>query len=264
MKAQVRTSFTSRTAGKIDEAHLLQPDQLEELRLLTNSEMDSASPFAAILAGQPTLNRQLRMGMLAALDQRIATRFAIKPMDLAESAAYLRHHLTLAGRDEPLFADDADRPAAPRRQRAAPGPEQRRHRRAHRRRRRGQGPRRRRLRQESRRRAHPGLTMHQPGAPGPRPGAGPFPMNPALAAQAGHHRTTAVTRAAALRWWRAGYQASRRARAPGPAQRDRLVASFHAQRAADQQARLDALLLEAIAALAGLLSGPDHPGNRPA
>ena len=90
-----------------DESHLLQPDQLEELRLLTNSEMDSASPFAAILAGQPTLNRQLRMGMFAALDQRIATRFAIKPMDLAESAAYLRHHLKLAGRDEPLLADDA-------------------------------------------------------------------------------------------------------------------------------------------------------------
>jgi type II secretory pathway predicted ATPase ExeA/transposase InsO family protein len=90
-----------------DESHLLQPDQLEELRLLTNSEMDSASPFAAILAGQPTLNRQLRMGMFAALDQRIATRFTIKPMDLAESAAYLRHHLKLAGRDEPLLADDA-------------------------------------------------------------------------------------------------------------------------------------------------------------
>ena len=49
-----------------DESHLLQPDQLEELRLLTNAEMDSASPFAAILAGQPTLNRQLRMGMFAA------------------------------------------------------------------------------------------------------------------------------------------------------------------------------------------------------
>ena len=90
-----------------DESHLLQPDQLEELRLLTNSEMDSASPFAAILAGQPTLNRQLRMGMFAALDQRIATRFVIKPMDLAESAAYLRHHLKLAGRGEPLLADDA-------------------------------------------------------------------------------------------------------------------------------------------------------------
>jgi len=47
------------------------------------------------------------MGMFAALDQRIATRFSIKPMDLAESAAYLRHHLALAGREESLFADDA-------------------------------------------------------------------------------------------------------------------------------------------------------------
>jgi type II secretory pathway predicted ATPase ExeA len=91
----------------VDEAHLMQPDQLEEIRLLTNSELDSASPFAGILLGQPTLARQLRMGMFAALDQRIATRFQIKPMDLGESAAYLRHHLALAGRDEPLFADDA-------------------------------------------------------------------------------------------------------------------------------------------------------------
>ncbi len=90
-----------------DEAHLLDPAQLEELRLLTNAEMDYASPFAGILAGQPTLNRQLRMGVFAALDQRIATRFTIKPMDLAESAAYLKHHLQPAGRDAPLFADDA-------------------------------------------------------------------------------------------------------------------------------------------------------------
>ena len=91
----------------VDEAHLLQPDQLEELRLMTNADMDSASPFAGILIGQPTLARQLRMGTFAALDQRIATRYAIKPMDLAESAAYLRHHMTLAGREDPLFADDA-------------------------------------------------------------------------------------------------------------------------------------------------------------
>ena len=38
----------------LDEAHLAAPDQLEELRLMLNAEMDSASPFAAILAGQPT------------------------------------------------------------------------------------------------------------------------------------------------------------------------------------------------------------------
>jgi type II secretory pathway predicted ATPase ExeA len=91
----------------IDEAHLLTPQQLEELRLLTNADMDSTSPFAGILVGQPTLARQLRMGTFAALDQRIATRYQLKPMDLADTAGYLRHHLALAGRDEPLFADDA-------------------------------------------------------------------------------------------------------------------------------------------------------------
>ncbi len=91
----------------VDEAHLLSPDQLEELRLLTNSDMDSKSPFAGILLGQPTLTRQLRLGIFAALDQRIATRFHIPPMDLGDSTAYLRHHLALAGRSDPLFADDA-------------------------------------------------------------------------------------------------------------------------------------------------------------
>lgn len=91
----------------IDEAHLLTPEQLEELRLLTNAELDSKSPFAGLLVGQPTLARSLRMGVFAALDQRIATRYALKPMDLGESASYLRHHLALAGRTDPLIADDA-------------------------------------------------------------------------------------------------------------------------------------------------------------
>jgi type II secretory pathway predicted ATPase ExeA len=91
----------------IDEAHLLAPDQLEEIRLLTNQNMDAASPFAGILVGQPTLLRQLRMGIFAALDQRIATRYTLVPMDLGESASYLRHHLGLVGRNDPVFADDA-------------------------------------------------------------------------------------------------------------------------------------------------------------
>jgi type II secretory pathway predicted ATPase ExeA len=91
----------------VDEAHLLTPEQLEELRLLTNADFDSASPFAAILVGQPTLARQLRLGVFAALDQRIATRYTLPPMDLADTAAYLRHHLALAGRTDALFADDA-------------------------------------------------------------------------------------------------------------------------------------------------------------
>ncbi len=91
----------------VDEAHLLSPEQLEEIRLLTSAEMDSRTPFALLLVGQPTLVRRLKMGVFAALDQRIATRYQLRPMDLAESAQYLRHHLALAGRRDPLFADDA-------------------------------------------------------------------------------------------------------------------------------------------------------------
>lgn len=74
-----------------------------------------------------------------------------------------------------------------------------------------------------------------------------------------------MTRAEALRWWRAGYEAGRQAaQHETHAQRDRLIASYRAQRAASQQAELDALLLETIAALAGLFSRPGHPGNHPA
>lgn len=91
----------------VDEAHLLTPEQLEELRLLTNAEMDSQSPFALLLVGQPTLARQLRLGIFAALDQRIGMRYQVTAMDLGESVQYLRHHLALVGRTDPLFADDA-------------------------------------------------------------------------------------------------------------------------------------------------------------
>ncbi len=91
----------------IDEAHLLSPEQLEELRLMASSEMDSASAFAGLLVGQPTLGARLRQGVFAALDQRISVRYGLEGMDLGESVAYLRHHLELAGRSDQLFADDA-------------------------------------------------------------------------------------------------------------------------------------------------------------
>jgi type II secretory pathway predicted ATPase ExeA len=91
----------------IDEAHLLSPTQLEEIRLLSNQDLDAKSPFAGLLIGQPTLSRQLRMGVFAALDQRIGMRFCLTALDLAEAACYLRHHLGLVGRTDPLFADDA-------------------------------------------------------------------------------------------------------------------------------------------------------------
>ena len=91
----------------LDEAHLLDADQLEELRLLTNSEMDSHSPFACLLVGQPTLRRRIKLGTFAALDQRITLRYAMNGMTDNETASYIAHHLKLAGRSDTLFSDDA-------------------------------------------------------------------------------------------------------------------------------------------------------------
>ena len=91
----------------IDEAHLLTHAQLEAVRILTNSEMDAASPLACLLIGQPTLRRMLRLGVLAALDQRIGLRYAMPAMTGEQTAAYLTHHLQLAGRSDTIFSEDA-------------------------------------------------------------------------------------------------------------------------------------------------------------
>ena len=91
----------------LDEAHLLGIDQLEELRLLTNADMDSHPPFACLLVGQPTLRRRIKLGTFAALDQRIALRYAMTGMSDTETKSYLTHHLKLAGRSDTLFSDDA-------------------------------------------------------------------------------------------------------------------------------------------------------------
>ena len=91
----------------IDEAHLLDNTQMEALRMLTNHDMDSGSPFAAALIGQPTLRQRLRLGVLAALDQRITVRYALTGMTAKETSDYITHHVKIAGRSDTLFSDDA-------------------------------------------------------------------------------------------------------------------------------------------------------------
>ncbi len=91
----------------IDEGHLLTHDALEALRLLTNHRLDTESPFATILLGQPTLATKMALGILAALEQRSTVRRTMTGMTSDESAGYIRHHLQLSGRSDPLFTDDA-------------------------------------------------------------------------------------------------------------------------------------------------------------
>ena len=83
------------------------------------------------------------------------------------------------------------------------------------------------------------------------------PSSPATDWQAGG---PALTRARALHWWRAGYEAGHQAaehEQQAAAQWDQLVASYRAQIAARQQAKTDALLLDLIGALASLFTSHD-------
>jgi type II secretory pathway predicted ATPase ExeA len=91
----------------LDEAHLLSYEQLETIRMLTNHAMDQDSPLACLLVGQPTLRRTMKLALLAALEQRTALRYTMPPMTAAETTSYVKHHLALAGRSDPLFTDDA-------------------------------------------------------------------------------------------------------------------------------------------------------------
>ena len=93
----------------VDESHLLTGEQLEAVRMLTNHDLDSGSPLTILLIGQPTLKRRLRVGDMAALDQRVQLRYHIPAPALtaAEAGGYLRAHLAIADRSDTLFSDDA-------------------------------------------------------------------------------------------------------------------------------------------------------------
>ena len=49
----------------------------------------------------------MALGVLAALEQRITVRHTMTGMTRDETGGYIRHHLQLAGRSDPLFTDDA-------------------------------------------------------------------------------------------------------------------------------------------------------------
>jgi len=87
----------------VDEAQHLRPDVLEELRLLTNYEMDSLNRLCLLLVGQAELRRRIAMAVHAALNQRIVVRYHLEGLTRDELPLYLAHLLRLAGTELPLF-----------------------------------------------------------------------------------------------------------------------------------------------------------------
>lgn len=96
------------TVVVVDEAHHLDADLLEELRLLGNLESSAGKAVQVVLIGQPALLDVLARPELAVLRQRLVARAAVEPLALQEAADYLLHHVRIAGaRPEAVFSDEA-------------------------------------------------------------------------------------------------------------------------------------------------------------
>jgi type II secretory pathway predicted ATPase ExeA len=87
-----------RTVLIVDEAHGLSTAVLEEIRLLSNFESDSAKQLQIILTGQPELRDVLNNPELRQLKQRVALRCEIKALpNIEETERYITSRLLVAG-----------------------------------------------------------------------------------------------------------------------------------------------------------------------
>jgi type II secretory pathway predicted ATPase ExeA len=91
----------------VDEAQHLRNEVLEDLRLLTNYEMDSANRLCLLLVSLTELRRRLRMAVHESLEQRIVVRHHLSGLTRQELPDYLTHRLRLAGCELPLFEPPA-------------------------------------------------------------------------------------------------------------------------------------------------------------
>ena len=81
----------------IDEAQNLEPDVLEQLRLLTNLETNERKLLQIVLIGQPELRTMLARPDLEQLAQRVIARFHLQALGAGETQHYIAHRLSVAG-----------------------------------------------------------------------------------------------------------------------------------------------------------------------
>ncbi|MEW6675497.1 MAG: tRNA (adenosine(37)-N6)-threonylcarbamoyltransferase complex ATPase subunit type 1 TsaE [Nitrospirota bacterium] len=92
----------------IDEAQLIpNRDTFEEIRLLTNFQLDDTNLLSLILVGQTDLRRRLNHKVYLPLRQRIGLFYHLGPLTENEIRGYVEHRLRIAGMEEPLFTDEA-------------------------------------------------------------------------------------------------------------------------------------------------------------
>jgi len=91
----------------VDEAHNLEWDVLEEIRLLGNFENRRGKLLQIILSGQQELDSKLENPEYRQLKQRVALRCALHGFDLPQTSAYIAARMTRAGlRDQTIISPE--------------------------------------------------------------------------------------------------------------------------------------------------------------
>ncbi len=91
----------------VDEAQNLAPEVLEEIRLISLTEVRNEKVLNVILVGQDELNATLDSPGMEQLVQRVRLRFHIGPLDENQILAYIDHRLQVAGGKKGALFDGA-------------------------------------------------------------------------------------------------------------------------------------------------------------
>ena len=92
----------------IDEAQNLSVSALEEVRMLSNFELDKQHLFQVIFVGQPELRYKLQQKALAQLAQRVTVHYHLNGLSPDEVESYIHYRLQIAGAEKNrIFEDDA-------------------------------------------------------------------------------------------------------------------------------------------------------------
>lgn len=77
----------------VDEAHRLDPEVLEGIRLLTNLETSKQKLVSVLLVGQPELEETLKKRELRQFNQRIGVRCRLRSLNREQTNEYVQHRL---------------------------------------------------------------------------------------------------------------------------------------------------------------------------
>ncbi|THF61636.1 XrtA/PEP-CTERM system-associated ATPase [Pseudothauera rhizosphaerae] len=94
----------------VDEAQNLSPAAVEELRMLSNFQLEDHALLQSFLVGQPEFRDIMQSPRMQQLRQRVIASYHLGPLDAGETRAYIEHRLHHVGwQDDPQFSPQAFR-----------------------------------------------------------------------------------------------------------------------------------------------------------